>query len=165
MLSPHIITGVLLLWLQLQCVSSLSLHYDKGNHRYDELLISISPDVPGGNSLIVFSLNVYERFKYLRNPKWGDHWAHQAVGGGGQQVPAHCQRGLGAVPWCLHPGPRLLGWARQRGGGAWGPWGCPDQGGAHTLHLWRHSLHPADWRMWGGGGVHTGAKLRRFSPV
>ena len=27
-------------------VSSVSLHYNKNNHFYDELLISISPDVP-----------------------------------------------------------------------------------------------------------------------
>ena len=33
--------------LYLNKVSTLSLHYDKAQHSYDELLISISPDVPG----------------------------------------------------------------------------------------------------------------------
>ena len=34
-------------FIQIHCLFAISLHYDATNHYYDDLLISISPDVQG----------------------------------------------------------------------------------------------------------------------
>ena len=34
-------------FIQIHCLFAISLHYDATNHYYDDLLISISPDVEG----------------------------------------------------------------------------------------------------------------------
>ena len=40
-----------LLILQTQQIFSYSLEYDPASHQYEDLLISISPDIPGGHNL------------------------------------------------------------------------------------------------------------------
>ena len=39
-------------FIQIHCLFAISLHYDATNHYYDDLLISISPDVQGDKNHI-----------------------------------------------------------------------------------------------------------------
>ena len=45
-------------FIQLHCLFAISLHYDATNHYYDDLLISISPDVEGEKNHTYYILHV-----------------------------------------------------------------------------------------------------------
>ena len=59
--------------------SAYNLHYDSTNHYYDDLLISISPDVPGnhilaivgiGTNIILFLISETDSSKTINNIKF-----------------------------------------------------------------------------------------------
>ena len=45
-------------FIQIHCLFAISLHYDATNHYYDDLLISISPDVQGEKN------HIYTYYKF-----------------------------------------------------------------------------------------------------
>ena len=49
-------------FIQIHCLFAISLHYDATNHYYDDLLISISPDVQGEKNHVYCQVKVSNRF-------------------------------------------------------------------------------------------------------
>ena len=140
----------------LQYCTALDLNYNFANHYYDDLLISISPDVPDTDSAqLIDNIKAWVTevcTSYFRfNMKMSDcrvaNLCTQPVKDGIFQQGLHsCSLCLGSYSWSQTC--------------SWGPWRCSDKSRAHQLHLWRLSLYSSNWRMWRTGRVHSGEMLQ-----
>ena len=56
-------------FIQIHCLFAISLHYDATNHYYDDLLISISPDVEGKKKYLyienIFDVKTLQEHKVM----------------------------------------------------------------------------------------------------
>ena len=60
-------------FIQIHCLFAISLHYDATNHYYDDLLISISPDVEGEkNHINIHSYIIYTSCKNITGAQSDD---------------------------------------------------------------------------------------------
>ena len=172
---------VLLLFLCADTFLGFNLHFDR--NQYEDLLVSISPDITGSN----LKPNFYIIDHFLRGKCWRnnskhqdmDHWGDYTWFWGylfihfllGKQLPLFSKSGMGqnqSGVLCiiilkfylekylgLHS-PSLLMVQHSGRRCSPSPWGCWNKSGGYQQSLWRHSLYLADWRMWRSGRSYSG---------